>query len=579
MNNDSVKRTVFSALRNSAWLCVLLVIAVAGAVCVSIIPPQLLKIIIDNNIIPGVSEGLLTLAFAYFGAVFFIGAFDMLKEGVLTVLGQRIVKEIRARMIKKLHKINAAYFSANSSGETASRFLSDVEAINTLFTAGIVGMAADLFKIIGIIISIFFFGWKLGLFVLAALPLVYFITRAFQKRMLKAQLRNRVITAKMNSHISESLKNAEILKAYSKEGYMERNYTVKLLETYKTSDKVNFYDSFFSPVIMVIRTVVIAAVAVLSASSVGFLGITAGALAASIELIINLFAPVESLGMELQAIQQAISGIKRTDEFFSLAEDESKKELTYDDIFPSGKKTEIRFDGVTFAYQEGIDVLKNINLVCCGGSTAFAGRTGVGKTTLFKLITGLIKPTAGSVTINGIDVCYVPNPLKRRIFGYVGQDAPLLKGTVAEQISLRDESVTRGQIESVLDFVGLSEYVNSLENGIDTVIKNVALFSQGQKQLLALARALVSEPPVLLLDEVTANLDSLTEEKVIKVLLKAGGGRTVLSVSHRLSAIASADAVVILENGMVRNSGSPNYLSENDEWYRSRIGLEKLTWD
>ena len=173
----------------------------------------------------------------------------------------------------------------------------------------------------------------------------------------------------------------------------------------------------------------------------------------------------------------------------------------------------------------------------------------------------------------------VPNTEKRKIFGFVDQSFHLIKGTVAEQISMQDESISRAQIEKALNFVGLAEYVSSLENGIDTLVTSEALFSQGQKQLLSIARAIVANPPILLLDEITSNLDSITEEKIVSVLQKASEKHTILSISHRLSTIVASDRIVILEHGKIKGVGSPETLLERDEWYRSHIALEKLTWN
>lgn len=310
------------------------------------------------------------------------------------------------------------------------------------------------------------------------------------------------------------------------------------------------------------------------------MGISLGIVAASIELISNLFAPIENLGMELQNIQQAISGIKRVNDFYSEPEDDPKKDdLKAEDIIPNREEVNLSFKDISFQYEEGADVLQNINLsLKPNEKVTFVGRTGVGKTTLFKLIMGLLKPTKGSLTINEIDVYDIPNSEKRKIFGYVDQSFHMIEGTVKEQISLQDESITKEQVEKALDLVGLTEYVSTLEKGIDTKITSDTLFSQGQKQLLAIARAIVTNPPVLLLDEITANLDSITEEKIVTVLQEVSKAHTILSISHRLSAMISSDTVVILENGRVKNAGSPKMLLENDDWYRSHMALEKLTW-
>ncbi len=580
MKDSLVNRSIVKVIKENIKTNLLLVFVIIGAVLTSLIPPQVLKHIIDFNLVPKNNDKLLTSAFAYMAAILFIGVFDFLKEALITILGQKVTKEIRVEMAEKLEKINARFFSSNESGVVVSRFTNDVDAISSMFTSGIIGMVVDCFKIIGIVISIWMFSAKLGVIVLIILPIIYAITRTFQKRMLKSQTENRILVGKVNNHISESFKNAQMIKSYSKEDYMEKKYVGYLMENFKTIEKVNFYDSVFPPIIQIIRASVIAVIVILSHRQLNFLDISVGMVAATIELISNLFAPIESLGMELQSIQQAISGIQRVNDFYNEPEDDCKNsELKSDNIIPTREKIDLSFNDISFYYDEGTDILKNINIkINSQEKVTFVGRTGVGKSTLFRLIMGLLKPSKGSITINGVDVYSIPNSEKRKVFGYVNQNFHMIKGTVAEQVSLRDKSITREQIEDALNFVGLSDYVATLENGCDTEVTNGNIFSQGQKQLLAIARAIVTNPPILLLDEITANLDSITEEKVVSVLKKAGEAHTILSISHRLSSMINSDTVVILEKGRVKNMGSPEMLLQNDEWYRSHVALEKLTW-
>lgn len=581
MHDSLIKQALIKVLKTNKGMTAWLLFAVLGVIAVSLIPPQILKLIIDNNLVPKNSHGLLRLAILYMTVLLFIGLFDFLKEALLTILGQKITREIRFLMMQKLARINARYFSANESGAVVSRFTNDVDAVNTLFTSGVVGMFVDSLKVIGIVISIWFFSARLGLIVLLFLPVIYGITRLFQRRMLQAQIDNRVQVGQVNNHISESLKNMLMIKSFSKEEYMEQIYASRLTENFQTLEKVNFYDAVFSPIIQVLRSIAIAGIVVLASGQLNFLGITLGMVAASIELISNLFAPIENLGMELQNIQQAVSGIQRVNDFHHEAEDEAKDEmLKAETIIPDRSAVRLQFRDVTFGYETGADVLHQINLTVNPlAKVTFVGRTGVGKTTLFKLILGMLKPQQGIISINDMDVCRIPNREKRKIFGYVDQTFHLISGTVAEQISLQDAGISRDQIEKSLDFVGLTDYVNGLEFGLDTLVSGEGMFSQGQKQLLAIARAIVTNPPILLLDEITANLDSITEEKIVSVLQKASQAHTILSISHRLSSMIASDLVVILENGRVKNADTPEKLLQNDEWYRSHIALEQLTWN
>ena len=580
MRNSLVKSSLIKVIKKNIKIDVLLIFAICGVVIASLIPPQILKYIVDHNLVPKVSDKLLNLAIIYMGVLLFIGVFDFMKNAVLTVLGQKITKEIRLEMMEKLKKINAMFFSSNATGTVVSRFTNDVDAISSMFTSGIIGMMIDCLKVVGIVVSIWTFSPKLGTFTLLLLPIIYAITRIFQKKMLKAQIENRILVGKVNNHISESLKNVQMIKSYSKESYMEKNYTEYLLDNYKTIEKVNFYDSVFSPIIQLTRALVIGFIIILSSKQLNYLGISLGMVAASIDLISNLFTPIENLGMELQNIQQAVSGIHRVNDFYNLPEDQcSRNKLKAEDIIPNPSDIRLSFNDVSFQYEKGADILKNISLhLNPREKVTFVGRTGVGKSTLFKLAMGFLKPSNGSITINGIDVYNISNSEKRKMFGYVNQSFHMISGTVADQISLQDKNIKRDQIENALEFVGLTDYVVTLENGIDTEVTSDSLFSQGQKQLLAIARAIVTDPPILLLDEITANLDSITEKKFISVLQKASQTHTILSITHRLSSMIDCDTVAILEDGMVKNVCSPEMLLKNDDWYRNHITLEKLKW-
>ncbi|MDD3852980.1 MAG: ABC transporter ATP-binding protein [Syntrophomonadaceae bacterium] len=580
MNNSLVKKAIEKVIKQNTGIMILLLITVCGVVLASLVPPQILRLIIDNHLVPKSSDKLLPLAVAYLAVLLFIGVFDFLKAALLTILGQKIMGEIRMEMMVKLESVNALFFTTNESGSIVSRFTNDVEAINSLFTSGVIGMMIDCLKIIGIVISIWLFSAALGMLTLILLPVIYAITRLFQKKMLQAQIDNRKLVARVNNYIAESFRNIQMIKAYSKESYMEQNYTERLLHNYETVEKVNFYDSIFSPIILLIRAVVIAIIVILSSEQLNYLGISLGMVAASIDLISNLFTPVEKLGMELQNIQQAIAGVQRVNDFYNEAEDDEKDNTLYfADIIPQREEFNLSFNDVNFQYERNNDVLQNINLnLHAQDKVAFTGRTGAGKSTLFKLVMGLLEPTSGSITINGIDVYSIPNREKRKIFGYVEQKFHMIPGSVADQISLQDESITRDQVENALEFVGLTDYVGTLENGLDTQLNNDNFFSQGQQQLLAIARAIVTNPPIILLDEITANLDSITEERVISVLQKAGAAHTILTISHRLSSMIASDMIVVLENGHIKNTGTAEMLWQNDDWYRSNIVLERLTW-
>lgn len=573
-------KTIMKVFRQHIVMSMSLVFVIIAVVLLSLIPPQLLKNIIDNNLVPRNMEGLQELALTYLGVLILIGIFDFFKGGLLTVFGQKIVKNLRMELTYKIERINTSYFSANTSGAITSRFTNDVENVNSLFADGIISMVIDCFKIIGIVVSIWLFSAKLGMVVLCLVPLIYAITRDFQKRMLAAQIKNLKQIGKVNAHISESLKNVHMIKSFSKENYMEEIYRNRLEDNFHTIERVNFYDSCYAPIIQVTRALVISFIVLLSSSQLNFLGISLGMVAASIDLISNLFSPIENLGMELQSVQKGISGVRRINDFYLEPEEPQKQSaITAEEILGADRNAGLTFEQVSFSYEAGQSILEKLNLsIKNGTSVTFVGRTGVGKTTLFRLIMGLLQPTGGRILLGDIDVYKIPNSEKRRLFGYVEQQFSFIRGTVAQQISLGDGSISQKQVEDAMKFVGLHDYVMNMEQGYDTMVNLNGDFSQGQKQLLAIARAIVANPSVLLLDEVTANLDSVTEAQIVTVLQKAKCGRTILSISHRLTSMLDCDTLVLLEDGRIRAAGSPADIMAADDWFSRKLQLEQNTW-
>lgn len=549
MKINNVKHMIINVLKQSKGLTLLMVIAIAGNIIFSLVPPQLLKLIVDNYLTLGKRDGLYKMAAIYFSILLFIGLFDFLREGLLTIFGQKLIRVIRGAMISKITKIPGGYFSTNETGTIVSRLINDVDAVSSLFTNGMIGIIIDIFKIIGIILSIWIFSTKLALIVLCILPIIYGITRIFQSRMLIAQIQNRKCIATVNNHISESIKNIQMIHSFHKENYMEEKYKGYLNNTFQSIEKVNFYDSIFSPIILVIRAIVIVAVVILSSDSLHVLGISLGMTAAAIELISNIFSPIETLGMELQGIQEAIAGIRRVDEFLMEPEEcEKVNDFSIEQIISNRDKIEVEFKNVTFGYNENNDIIQNISLrIMQKENVTFTGRTGAGKSTLFKLILGTLEPNSGNVLICGTEAAFIPNSEKRKLFGYVEQNFGFIYGTVAEQISMGDESIDTDVIINALKFVGLYDYVEELANGMNTMASET-LFSKGQQQLLSIARAIVTNPPILLLDEMTANLDSETEKKIISILQKAGEDRMLISISHRFSKVLKCDRKIKVTN-------------------------------
>ena len=558
MKYKNVSSCVKEIIKGSRGYAVALAVSAVLGVAVSLAPPQIMRVILDDYLLPANALQLYKPALMYLSAILLIGALDFIKGCLLSFFAQRCIRELRSRMLRKLFRLKASYFSEQSPGSVVSRINTDVDSINSLFSDGLVSMFIDCLKIIGIGISMWLFSWRLALLTLLIIIIVFAITRFFRKRMYAAQINNLRELSNVNGHIAESVKNISMIKLFSKESYMEEKYCRALRENYKTRGRVIIYDSCYSPIIQLIRAVVIAVIVALTVGQSQVLGISAGMLAASIDLISSLLLPIEALGTEIQNIQSGLSGIGRIEEFLSLDEETKDSSISAAKVLQGCEERAVCFEHMSFSYISGTPVLTDISTeIKKGESITIAGRTGVGKSTIFNLIMGLLTPTEGRLVIGGFDAYLIPNEEKRAIFGYVEQSFRFIPGTVEQQISLGDPTISRRRVIDVCRQVGLHESIEALSDGYDTLVSSDTSFSWGQCQLLSIARAVAAQPPILLLDEITANLDSATEAMVMRARKSVSEGRTVISISHRESAMLECDRLIFLENGKIAAQGSP----------------------
>ncbi len=524
---------VFAAIRDAAaarpLLTVGTLLCVAASVGASLLPPLLLGRVIDR-----LTGGLPLSALAvllYFGSLALEGILSSAQESLLVLFGQKMTHALRSEMSRKLTLLPAGTLVAQNPGEVAARFSGDVDTVEALFTSGIISMAADACRIISIMAVIAVKNTGLALILLLVLPLFAVFTRHVQKRMLAAQLDNRRAVAAVSGQVPETLHNIRTIRALGLERYMERRYDRRIGESYAAMERTNFYDAIYSPVVLLLNAAVVGVVMLLSASGkaeiLTLFGMSVGTSVTVISYISRIFAPIESLGMEIQTIQSAMAGVKRIDAF--LAQPER--------AIPEERKTAARGDvvlsHVTFGYGEK-RVLRDFSMtVKQGEQVTLVGRTGAGKSTVFKLLLGLYPPQSGSVTIGGVDVSRITNSERRACIGCVEQHFSRVPGTVLDQITLGDAHITEDMAKNAARLAGIDAAIVSLPEGYDTVCTD-GLFSQGEWQLLSIARAAAADPAVLLLDEITANLDAETEARVLDALRRASEGRTVLSVSHRV---------------------------------------------
>ena len=524
---------VFAAVRMAAashrLLTVGTVLCVAASVAASLLPPLLLARVIDR-LTAGLPLSFLAVLL-YFGSLALEGVLTSAQESLLVLFGQRMTHALRSEMSRKLSRLPAGTLAEQNPGEVAARFSGDVDTVEALFTSGIISMAADACRIVSIMGVIAVKNTGLALILLLVLPLFAVFTRYVQKRMLAAQLDNRRAVAAVSGQVPETLHNIRTIRALGLEDYMERRYDRCIGDSYAAMERTNFYDAVYSPVVLLLNAVVVGIVMLLSASGNAQLltpfGMSVGTSVAIINYISRIFAPIESLGMEIQTIQSAMAGVRRIDAFLD------QPERTIPPARREAARGDVEFAHVTFGYGER-HVLKDFSMtVKQGEQVTLVGRTGAGKSTVFKLLLGLYRPEAGTVTIGGVKVGDITDRERRTCIGCVEQHFSRVPGTVLEQITLGDPQITGKMARDAAALAGIDAAIRALPESYDTVCTE-GIFSQGEWQLLSIARAAAADPAVLLLDEITANLDAETEARVLEALRRVSAGRTVLSVSHRV---------------------------------------------
>ena len=571
--HHEILTAVGSICTQNLLLPIALVITVVGAVVTALVPPLILE-----NIVDGLTAGNpmpIAQAFSYFGVVALAGLLESTRESLLTVFGQKLTHGLRSQMCEKLTQLSADTLSKMDAGTIASRFVGDVDTLETLFTSGIISMFADACTMIGIYAVLWQKNRGLAITLLAVLPLIALFTRHVQKKMLAAQMDSRKAAARTSGLVPETIHCIRMIHVFGKEGFMRKRYDRMLQEGYDAMERTNFYDALYSPVILITDALVMGVVMLLSASAGPevrmFFGMSVGTAVAVISYISRIFSPIESIGMEIQTIQEALAGAQRVGEFLELptrletSEEAGEKVMTelgkasaasgsdYAAAAGSGCAAAagsdraavaepakspavacISLEDVSFGYEEEKMVLKHLSFeIKTGEQVTMTGRTGAGKSTIFKLLLGLYRPQKGCVKIYGQDAYLLPDSIRRRLFGCVEQSFKRVPGTVLEQITLSDPMISREDAVEAAKLAGLHEVIAGMEQGYDTPCTD-ALFSQGQWQLLSIARAVAAKPSILLLDEITANLDVGTEQEVLYALRRAGENRTVVSISHRL---------------------------------------------
>ncbi len=504
------------------FILIFCIICIVLFTLLSLLPPQILKRLIDDGLKTSSKKIVLKFAVLYFLSFIITNIFNFSKNVLLSVISQGISKNIRLDMLKKVNRLDYVSFTKFDAGTLEAYFSNDVDSIDKLITSGVVSLVIDLFKIIGILFSVFMFSILFGLIVVVFIPIIFSITWVLKNRLRKVQLRNRKLEGNVNNSILENLENIHTIKSFRVYDNIAKRYNDVLNKHFVTEQKTSFYDSIISPIVQMIRGIVIALIICLAAYDISWFGMTVGAVVAGIDYITDIFSPIEKLGDEMQTIQKSLAGIERIKEFFKLPEDKAK-ELSLEE----SNDFVLEFKNVTYSYDKKVNVIENFNLVLKDHEhLTLEGRSGAGKSTIFKLAYGLIYPDSGSVTLNGVPTYLLNDETRQRIFGIVYQDYFFTNKTIYEEVTLERKNISKERVYEVLNLCGLGR--------IDDIDKKLITtdYSSGELSLFNIARAILLDGNILFLDEMNAKIDTVTASMIIDVINKIGKEKMILSINH-----------------------------------------------
>ncbi|MPM48695.1 putative ABC transporter ATP-binding protein [bioreactor metagenome] len=576
MKGNIIWQSVIDVLRKRFFLLLLLFLAIVFSMALQLTPAFLIRRIIDQHFVTGQLAGVWSLAALYLLVTSGSNVVEFSKVAFTTLIGQSILMDLRSKMAKRLTELPIDYFLSTPTGDIMSRLTTDVDAIHNLFSAGIINVFTNLFKIGGLLVSLYIMAPQLIWLEIVVIPIVYFASNFFRKRIFVFQKTVRLRISAIYTFIQEWISGIRTVKAYSAEKIGKKKFHGLLLDLLNTINKISTYDSWFPCVMQILRAcVIVTALWVCAPNGTALsLGLTVGTLAAVIDLIGKLFSPIEALATEFQTIQQSMAGIARVQDFF--------KENVEVRIFKDQRSDDsgIVIENLKFAYGN-TPVLNNISLhIEKGEKAVFIGRSGAGKTTLLNLVSGIYAPLEGSIRVCGVDPFALPPEQRRRLIGIVPQMPQIFDGTIAENITLRDRTISQALVEEAAKVVGIHDLITQMPNAYETIIGEGAVgLSSGEIQLLSIARAIAANPKVLLLDEPTSGMDTQTESRIFAAIRATSEGRTIFSISHRLSGMIDADVIhIVAQNGIVE-SGSPEQLAKQNGWYAMYSRIDNAGWD
>jgi ATP-binding cassette subfamily B protein len=585
------------------WTLTLVGLSVLLGAVVELVPPLLVKQIVDAHLQRGRSEGLLGIAVLYLGATAAVHALGFLTEYLTAIIAQGVLHRLRVRLFAHPQTLPLSYYDRTPLGDTISRCTADVDTVSTLFTTATAGAVPSTVGgpsgtsgatvLMGVVRLVTIAAAMLALSPLLALVAaltvlpVGLVTRSFQVRVRDAERASRQAVGLQNTHLQEMLGGVEVIRALGSEATFIARFRAALRDGLAAYNRGTVYAAVYAalymPLMVILSTLAMALVLWVGVAGQGMLAaldISLGTLTAFVLLLQRFAVPIMSLGNEWQTVQAALAGLERIFQVLTLPSEAPAPRSQHQPHDMGTAAIEMR--EVCFGYLPNRPVLRGVSLVAQPGEhLVLVGRTGAGKSSVLHLLGGLYTPWSGTLWVSGTDPTRLTDDERRRAIGVVLQVVHLFRGTVCENLTLGERSVSRQAVQRAATITGADAFIQALPEGYDTLLGSGLQLSAGQRQLLALTRALVWDPAVLVLDEATAAVDSASEAAFRAALQTAvlGCGRTVLTVAHRLATAQEADRVLVMEAGQIVEEGPPEELIRRGGRFAALLELEAAGWD
>ncbi|MEB3806140.1 MAG: ABC transporter ATP-binding protein/permease [Desulfurococcales archaeon] len=538
-------------------LMAVVIASIIGASIAGLASPYLLGIAIDRYIIPGRYSELPLIAALYLLALLAQWLFSTLRTWYVQVFGQKILYDLRNKAMERLLRARISEYGGRRTGDLVSRVINDTSVVNEVFISGILGSLGALVSLVGIVVAMLFLNVRLTLVALSTVPLMVVAAKYFGGKMRSAYRETREKIARVSSIVEESISGIETIKSMGREEAVGREFKEASRETVRAYLRVAVYMGLFWP-LMNLATILSVVVVLVYGTYLALAGATTiGVVAAFVQYVQRFRGPINNVVSLYDSLQSALASLERIYEVIDGVEAEEDEGLEIERI-----EGMIEFDDVWFEYQPGRPVLKGVTFKVEPGETvAIVGRTGAGKTTLINLLLRFYDPSKGKILVDGLDTRLVRRSSLRSRMAYVPQETYLFPGTILDNIRIVKPDATREEVERVCRELGIHEFITRLPEGYDTDAGEAGKrLSTGEKQLIAIARAMLRDPDVVILDEALSSVDPATEEVVRRAIGRLMEGRTGILVAHRLTMALDADKVIVLDDGSIVEAGRPEEL-------------------